>query len=150
MTQDISTETGEQSESTQGAQSATAPSSISVNALPPLGTDLLGGLFAGITTRKDGTHAAVILLPNKAQEEMTWKAATAWAAEAGGELPTRPVAAMLFANAKEQFDEEWHWTSEPYGGSYAWVQYFLNGTQGWYDVDGKVCARAVRMIPLVL
>jgi hypothetical protein len=85
---------------------------INFAALPALGAALEGGKFYGVTTLKDGTHAAVILLPNKAQERMTWDRATAWASEAGGVLPSRPVSALLYANAKDKFEPHWYWTSE--------------------------------------
>ena len=53
--------------------------SISLAALPAVDTDLEGGTFAGLTTIKEGTHCAVVLLPGTA-EELTWEAAKAWAA----------------------------------------------------------------------
>ena len=124
--------------------------SIAFAALPPIGQPLEGCIFAGITTQKDGTHVAVVLLADKPDFELTWKDAMDWAEKVGGQLPTRPVAAMLFANAKDQFEAEWHWTSETYGGSLAWFQSFRDGSQSWYRQDFTGCARAVRMIPLTL
>jgi hypothetical protein len=115
-----------------------------------LGAPLEGGTFAGILTLPNGTHAAVVLLADKPSEELNWADAKKWAESVGGELPARPAAAMLFANAKDQFESEWHWTLEAYGGSFAWVQYFGHGSQGTGHVDGDRWARAVRMIPLVL
>ena len=121
--------------------------SISLAALPALGTDFEGGTFAGITTRADGTHCAVVLLPGAA-EDMTWEAAKAWAAEQGGELPTRPVASLLFANVQPALSPEWHWTADEYDASFAWGCYFSGGNQ--YDdlksVEGSVVA--VRLIPI--
>lgn len=120
-----------------------------------LGAPLEGGTFAGILTLPSGQHVAVALLTDKPNEELNWAAAKKWAESVGGELPTRPVAAMLFANAnanaKGQFEPEWHWTSEAYSGSGAWIQSFGDGDQDTCHVDnGGSCARAVRMIPLVL
>ena len=115
-----------------------------------LGAPLEGGTFQGVITLKDGTHVAIVLLADKPSEELNWADAKKWAASVGGELPARPAAAMLFANAKDQFESEWHWTSEAYGGSYAWIQGFDTGTQFTNHVDFSYCARAVRMIPLVL
>lgn len=115
-----------------------------------LGAPLEGGTFAGILTLPNGTHAAVVLLAEKPGEELNWADAKKWAESIGGELPARPAAAMLFANAKDQFEAEWHWTSEAYSGSYAWIQNFGNGGQITDHVDCSYCARAVRMIPLVL
>lgn len=115
-----------------------------------LGAPLEGGTFAGVITLPNGTHAAVVLLADKPSEELNWADAKKWAESVGGELPARPAAAMLFANAKAQFEAEWHWTSEAYSGSGAWVQGFDYGGQNTSHVDNHNCARAVRMIPLVL
>lgn len=115
-----------------------------------LGAPLEGGSFQGILTLPSGAHVAVILLAAKPDEDLNWADAKKWAESVGGELPARPAAAMLFANAKSQFEPEWHWTSEAYSGSYAWVQSFGNGNQNTDRVGGSYCARAVRMIPLVL
>lgn len=117
--------------------------------LPPLGGELDGGTFVGLTTGKDGTHHAVALLPDKPEgdEELTWKAAMAWADSVGGVLPQRPVSALLFANAKSAFAETWYWTGEEFG-SYAWCQDFSNGTQDSSRKGGSCRARAVRLIQL--
>lgn len=115
-----------------------------------LGAPLEGGTFAGIITLKDGAHVAVVLLADKPGEELNWAAAKKWAESIGGELPAHAAAAMLSANAKEQFEAKWYWTSEAYSGLSAWVQNFGHGGQYTYRVDSYICARAVRMIPLVL
>ena len=121
--------------------------SVVLSALPALGADFEGGTFAGITTRPDGTHCAVVLLPGKA-DDLNWKDAKAWAAEQGGELPTRPVAALLFANVKSKLESEWHWTADEYNASYAWFCDFVNGYQGTSHKDDELAAVAVRLIPL--
>ena len=115
--------------------------------LPALGAQLDGGTFIGITTKKDGTHHAVVLLSEQA-EGLTWKKAMNWAAKQGGELPSRPVAALLFANAKEQLKPCWHWTSEEYDASYAWDCYFGYGNQFSHHKSYEGGAVAVRLIPL--
>ena len=122
--------------------------SISLATLPQIGTDFEGGTFAGLTTRPDGTHCAVVLLPAKG-EDLTWTSAKAWADEQGGELPSRPVAALLFANVKLALSPEWHWTADEYNASYAWLCDFsyglqVNGPQEMADL----AAVAVRLIPL--
>jgi len=124
--------------------------SLTVVAALALGSQLEGGTFQGILTLPNGTHAAIVLLADKPSERLTWKQAKDWAQSVDGELPARPAAAMLFANAKDQFEPKWHWTSEAFDGSYAWVQDFDGGGQYWGHVGDKTCARAVRMIPLVL
>ena len=115
--------------------------------LPPLGGPLDGGTFAGLTTKKDGTHCAVVLLPEQA-EGLTWKKAMNWAVKQGGELPSRPVAALLFANAKSQLKPKWHWTSDEEDASFAWLCQFSLGHQ--YDVHKSYegSAVAVRLIHL--
>lgn len=124
------------------------PTALDLAALPPLGAPLAGGLFVGITTLIDGTHHAVVLLPDKPDGPLPWKKAMAWAEKAGGTLPTRPVSALLFALAREQFEPAWHWTSESLDGSYAWNQYFNSGSQFGYHKSYEGRCRAVRLIQL--
>ncbi len=121
--------------------------SISLSTLPALGTALHGGIFAGLTTRKDGSHCAVVLLPDQGTA-LTWKKAGNWAQKLEAELPSRPAAILLFANVKDQLRPAWHWTSESLDASYAWGCNFGDGRQ--YD-DLKSyggSAVAVRLIPL--
>ena len=101
---------------------------LSFTNLPAVGSALEGGTFAGLTTRKDGTHCAVVLLSDKGTD-LTWKRAMNWATKLEAELPTRPVAALLFANIKDQLEPRWHWTREAYDASYAWHCTFSNGFQ---------------------
>ena len=115
--------------------------------LPALGAPLDGGIFVGVITRKDGTHCAVVLLPENGTK-LTWKKAMNWAENQGGELPSRPVAALIFANAKEQLKPSWHWTNEEYDASYAWYCYFIIGHQGSNHKSYEGGAVAVRLIPL--
>lgn len=90
----------------------------------------------------------MVLLADKAAKRMTWKASLAWAKKLKAELPTRPVAALLFANAKSQFEPEWHWTSEAYDSSYAWLQLVGSGHQYFHYKSFDGHARAVRLIQL--
>lgn len=121
--------------------------SISFSALPAIGTNLDGGTFAGVTTLQDGTHCAVVLLPGKA-DDLNWKDAKAWALEQGGELPTRPVAALLFANVKPALSPEWHWAADELSASYAWFCHFNYGYQDTRHKGYELAAVAVRLIPL--
>lgn len=120
---------------------------IAFAALPPVGTALEGGTFTGITTQPDGSHHAVILLPNHG-ERLTWKRAIAWAKNLGAELPSRPVASMLFANVKAQLKPVWHWTSEEDDASYAWFCDFGTGDVLSFPKSYEGSAVAVRLIPL--
>ena len=125
----------------------TPTTSISLASLPTIGSDLDGGIFFGITTRKDGTHCAAILLPDQS-EKLTWKKAMHWAAKLGAELPSRPVAALLFANLKDKLTPAWHWTSDEDGASYAWNCGFSLGLQGYGHKSYEGSVVAVRLIPL--
>jgi len=115
--------------------------------LPKIGTALHGGTFAGLTTKKNGTHHAVILLPDQGTD-LTWKKACNWAQKLEAELPSRPVAALLFANVKDQLRPNWHWTSEPDGASYAWLCNFYYGGQNYAHKSYEGAAVAVRLIPI--
>ena len=121
--------------------------SINFSTLPALGTEFEGGIFAGITTQKDGTHAAVILLPDRA-EDLTWDAAIAWAEKLNATLPARPVAALLFANVQPALSPEWHWTADEYNASCAWGCGFSYGYQSYGHERYDGAAVAVRLIPL--
>jgi len=121
---------------------------VAFSQLPALGAAAGGVRFVGLTTRPDGIHCAVLLLDAKPPRRMNWNDAMAWAAEQGAELPARTVSALLFANARDQFEEGWHWTCEQYSASDAWTQLFYNGDQ---INDSKVYearARAVRLIQI--
>ncbi len=115
--------------------------------LPAVGAEFDGGTFAGILTQQDGTHVAVALL-SAWSEGLTWKKAITWAKKQGGGLPTRPVAALLFANLKPKLQPRWHWTSDEEDASYAWLCDFLYGSQSHGRKSYEGCAVAVRLIPL--
>lgn len=126
---------------------STLTATLTIAQLPALGAPLEGGSFAGITTQPDGTHCAVVLLPAQGTD-LDWPAAKAWAAEQGGELPSRPVAALLFANVKAQLRPRWHWTADEDDASYAWLCTFDNGGQSSYRKSYEGGAVAVRLIHL--
>ena len=63
-------------------------------------------------------------------------------------VPTRPVAALAFATAKDQFEPTWHWTADEYDGSGAWGQGFTSGGQGSTHKSTEFRVRAVRLIQL--
>lgn len=118
----------------------------------PTRPDLADGEhYAGLILGKNGeSDYHLILLPGEA-EEIKWKAAMDWAAEQGGELPTRREQSLLFANLKEQLKQRWHWSCEEYkeNAHYAWSQYFTDGNQGYLSKDNEGCARAVRRVSII-
>lgn len=120
---------------------------MSITDLPAIGQPLDGGTFAGLTTKPDGTHYAVVLLPGVGTK-LTWMKAKEWATKQGGELPSRPVAALLFANAKSALQPRWHWTSDEEDASYAWYCLFSNGLQNDDHKGFEGGAVAVRYIPI--
>ncbi len=106
-----------------------------------------GEFYAGAIINPDGTGNHIILLAGE-HEKTTWQAAMDWAKEQGGDLPNRVESALLFKQSKDQFKEGWYWTNETYAydPELAWFQHFLNGTQGDYDKDLELRARAVRRV----
>lgn len=120
---------------------------IDLASLPPIGKSLDGGTFAGLTTKPDGTHCAVVLLPGNATD-LTWAKAKAWAKKQGGELPSRPVAALLFANVKASLQPRWHWTADELDASYAWYCTVSYGSQNSTRKSYEVSAVAVRYIKI--
>ena len=115
-----------------------------------IGDPIDGGKFAGIITLPNGKTVAVALLPNKPDKILNWADAMAWATESGGQIPSRPIAALIFANLKSEFEEEWHWMNETcdFDASYAWYCIFYDGYQYYRDKSYEGCARSVRLIHL--
>lgn len=105
--------------------------------------------YAGIVLNKDGSPSHhLILLPQKLKTAVQWEEAKEWAASIDGELPTRQEQSLLFANLKDQFTPNWHWSSEAFGFSNAWFQNFGHGNQDSGNVNGGCHARAVRRLAI--
>lgn len=117
------------------------------SALPALGAPLDGGIFVGLVTQPDGTHAAIALLPGRATR-VDWQAATDWASSLNAQLPTRQMMAAIHANTQDRPQSGWHWTSEAYehDASGAWLCHFYYGTQGTSHKSHEGSAVAVRLI----
>ena len=129
---------------TAAARKATAaPATIT---LPVLGK---GEFNAGLIFKDGAPSHWLVLLPGHAKD-VTWEQAKEFAKKAGGELPTRPEQALLFANCKAEFEERWYWSGEQHAddADYAWSQYFSNGYQGCSHVSGRYRARAVRRVAI--
>jgi hypothetical protein len=107
-----------------------------------------GEHYAGIILGNDDTPSHHLILMPGEVEEVTWKGASEWAAEIGGELPTCREQSLLFANLREQFQSAWYWSCETHasGSDCAWYQYFYNGYQYTSHKAIKLRARAVRRL----
>ena len=118
-----------------------------LSALPALGAPLDGGIFVGLVTQPDGTHAAIALLPERAARA-DWQAATDWASGLNAQLPTRQMMAAIRANTQDRPQSGWHWTSEEHehNASYAWNCDFNHGLQHLTLKSYEGSAVAVRLI----
>ena len=107
-----------------------------------------GEHYAGLMLDEDGNPSHhLILLPGQSTGT-NWSGAQDWAAEQGGELPTRREQALLFANLPGHFEKQWYWSAERHkgGSGCAWLQNFSFGSQGSFSVDVELRARAVRRL----
>jgi hypothetical protein len=120
---------------------------IKFSELPALGAPLDGGIFVGAITQPDGNNVAVTLLPDQAKD-VTWQAALDWAANLNAQLPTRPMASMIFANTIDRPQSDWHWTCEEAKNyaSCAWSCDFGFGSQISLHKSYEGAAVAVRLI----
>ena len=109
-----------------------------------------GERLGGPILRDDGTlNHYLILLPGDV-EELDWIEAKAWAAERGGELPTRQEQSLLFANLKGEFEGAWYWSGEAHeeNTGWAWCQTFNGGYQSVTRQLTRLRARAVRRLSI--
>lgn len=107
-----------------------------------------GEKYVGSVLNPEGlTLHYLILLPGDAAD-LDWEAAKTWAAEHGGELPTRQEQSLLFANLKAEFQPEWYWSGQQHEryGSLAWNQDFRYGFQGNNVKSFQARARAIRRV----
>ncbi|QYG10346.1 DUF1566 domain-containing protein [Janthinobacterium sp. PAMC25594] len=96
----------------------------------------------------DGAPDEHLVLMSGQAEGVSWDAACAWARSIGGELPSRREQRLLFINLKDEFKDEWYWSSEQAGPSNAWIQGFDFGNQHYYRKSYEGRARAVRRLPI--
>lgn len=121
--------------------------------LPAIGAALAAGTFAGITTLKDGTHAAIVLLPSQATA--TRAEAISWAESQGGQLPTRAEAAQLYAHAKQEFTPRVYWTADNLADDienapgHAWGFGMDGGGLNYHDPSAQLAACAVQLLAVV-
>lgn len=104
-----------------------------------------GERYAGEILNPDGSLShRVVLLPDAFSG--TWPDAKAWAAAAGGDLPTRRELSLLSANTRDAFGNDYHWSSDPGEDGQAWGQNFLRGYQTANRQSDEYRARAVRRV----
>ena len=109
-----------------------------------------GEEYAGLIVSADGTKKHHLFLLPDERERINWEDAKAWAESIGGELPDRVESALLFATMKDHFKPGWHWTRGQHAASfrYAWFQNFDHGSQGSYNINDEIRARAIRRVAI--
>ena len=114
--------------------------------IPPLAE---GEIYIGCIGDADGNLRHVVLLPGD-NDDATFDAALGWAKSIGGDLPNRIEQAMLWANHRDQFKQDWYWSNETHhtDSGWAWLQTFYYGTQTNNHKSGELRARAVRRLPI--
>ena len=118
--------------------------------LPELGAQLDGGVFVGVITQPDGSHNAVTLLADRAQD-LTWQTANAWAAGLNAQLPTPLVCALIIANTQDRPQDDWYWTDDSSLASRAGLCHFTAGYQYFRPPENhKSPAVAVRLIHITV
>ena len=131
-------------------QQQAAPAFRSIT-LPATEIELQAGEhYAGAVLDQDGTvlHHVVLMAP-RPTERLSWKSAVAWAAAAGGDLPSRQEQALLFANCMPHIEKDWYWSGEAHteDDSYAWYCIFGDGGgQDYGHQFSKGAAVAVRRL----
>ena len=112
----------------------------------------VGEIYAGLSRDPDtGAWHHLVLLPATTDKGLTWGEAIEWAKSVGGDLPTRNESALLYANVRDQIDQDyWYWTSTPHASEPSWArgQHFGDGTQYYSLKDYRPRHRAVRRVPV--
>ena len=110
-----------------------------------------GEIYVGCIGDALGNLHHVILLPGD-NDDATHEAQLEWAKSIGGDLPSRIEQAMLFANHRDQFKNDWYWSNEIHHAEsgWAWGQFFSLGHQTSNHKLNEFRARAVRRVPINL
>ncbi len=111
-----------------------------------IGDEYGGGKIAWLdATGQHGLIAAKADIPGPYH---SWDAAKAKCASLGDgwRLPTKGELDKLYRAkcAVCGFSDYFYWSSTEYNADNAWIQYFYQGIQGYYDKSFQRCARAVR------
>lgn len=106
-----------------------------------------GERYVGLTLHEGRPHH-LVLLPGDTPAD--WAAAKAWAAERGGELPSRLDMLVLLEHARDAFKREVYWANQQPADApaCAWYQGFDWGIQSYWLVDNAYRARAVRRVAI--
>jgi hypothetical protein len=108
-----------------------------------------GEHYAGLAFVDGKPSHHLFLLDAKPTGDLTWAAAQAWAKSIDASLPTRFESALLYANLRDQFDQNrWHWTDTQSSAADAWYQDFYYGGQYAGGKSGEFLARAVRRLEI--
>lgn len=107
-----------------------------------------GEAYAGLILGKNGAPDHHLILLYGDIDDVTWSAARTWAANVGGDLPSRRELSLLHANLKEVFLRVWYWSAEQSEArsQLVWGQNFSSGIQTMYGRQFHGRARAVRRI----
>jgi len=108
--------------------------------------EVYSGLMLG--TPEDPRDYHLFVMPGDI--DGNWDKCMKWAAENGGDLPTRREQRVLGANAKSAFKDARYWSREQRAGNpgYAWGQGFDDGGQYFSHKSFAGRARAVRRVYL--
>jgi hypothetical protein len=95
-----------------------------------------GGIYLGITPNLADTGDDHLVMSPEWACDMTWQQAMDWAAalRSGGfadwQLGDQTEGALAYAHARHLFEHKgWHWLRTQYSRSFAWLQFFFNGSQ---------------------
>ena len=112
--------------------------------IPPLAE---GEIYIGCIGDAAGNLHHVVLLPGD-NDDATFEAQMEWAKSIGGDLPNRIEQAMLWANHRDQFQQDVYWSNETHHSEsgWAWLQNFHRGYQHYSHKSLEFRARAVRRL----
>jgi hypothetical protein len=122
---------------------------------PAIGQPWQGGIYAGISARRNGPpNSHLVLLDDMPGKSLDWDDAMAWASGLGNgaALPDIYEWALITANlVKPDAGSTGYWSATEISSMAAWLQYWNSlhpGTQ-YYTVKGSTyCVRAVRRFPV--
>ena len=106
-------------------------------------------ILVALLTDKEMRPYWLILMPHDF-DGANWETQMRRAAEVDGDLPNRIEQAMLWANHRDQFQQDWYWSNETHHpeSGWAWYQSFGYGSQNTDRKDNEFRARAVRRVYL--